>query len=1635
MQQLRNKVIRIFISSTFEDMRKERDILQQKVYPYLVELCAPRGWQIDFVDLRWGISKEAGVQQKTMRICLQELERCQKVSPRPNFLILQGQRYGWCPLPEQIEEKRWRLLMELAEKRGVDKLLAKWYRRDANNTPVCYELRGKNEFPEEHYDTDFTRYERDVEAPLHALMVEYVANNGNLTEEEKVMFAASATEQEIMHGALSKFVEPQQVAAYIRTVTGIDEAKSFEPLLDNPDQRQHAKTAIAGLINKIEKRLADEKKSICEYSVSYKHYHSEEYLTSAEEKLKELLKYLVEHEMDEYERVRKEPWEVEVIRQEEFVKLRTRFFRGRSKIVEEMVQFPSLSSKERLFCLEGPSGTGKSSVMGKVYLELSEKKDYVVLIRSVGEGLSTSGQAILTSLIQELYYSYFDKYKIEGLKWDEWDKMSYGELVEIINHVMYTYHGRKIVLMIDAIDQLPKNDPMRSFDWLPLDAEGDVCAIVSRIVDGQSNSLPTHWTRTLDNMEEEGRQNAQDILQANLEANNRRLTQSQTRTVLDAFEAGGYRPIYLKLMAGIASEWRESDDVVIGEKYTVTPTVDGRRITIPVKETDLVDGFFELMAGDDRHGWMVERALAFMFLTRRGISDGEIRKILALDEEFMDNFRKHSFHDFKPVVDAFPSIIWTRFYYDVRFMLAERIVNGGAVNNFNHRQVFEGVQQFLDRKNFKRDRAFLLLTAYFGERYRMKDVRALEELPRVLKKSGRYEEQARLLLDIDFMQYKSEKGMVFDYISDLEVAFETLNNVVGRFTADDTEALLNPEEHTGHYLQLLERTVLARYVTRLHAVYDFVVRELANYVDFAKENPFFSLQLLYNAYNNGPLKTLADEYMERNASRLPEMYLRTNRQNYDENTPLVQKLAGHSWCITSLAVNKEGTTVVTASDDKLCKVWDMQKYKVLRTFYGHQAQVSALSVEDDFKTAWSGSWDGQVLRWDVGSAFEKKPAFKPRRKSRRKQKVTALLADNMGGCWAAYENRYIYHIVNGKAISHKILHSRIDILVVVDGRTMAGCVNGDVVEISDNGISVVASVPAAVRSIQKINGTMWVSTSNGCLFDLSVSHLQPICTFPKYKTKTPADYRFSATPDGSLLAAMIDTDIIVVSHPGDTEHQLMRTLKGHTKDINALKLMPEGTHLISGGRDRRLMLWNTDKLFSGDTVMEGGSSECCCRWFDNVVMLSRQTSRMEVVAASLNGSIVKWGSKENRGILVASGLPSIYSIDIAPDGHTALCSAGNCRLMVLDIDKQHPEPVYLDGGHTTFVNAARFSPDGRWAVSNAIDEGGAGKGNILTLWDMQTLKSMSAFTEKEITGHDPYPQKDINPNDKGINQITGRYVNCLLSDQYPIYNIIYINCSHGVTWSPCGKLVAVACRDNSVAILDPFKRVVVQRLIGHENEVKAVVFSPDGRYLYSGSWDNNVIVWDLHASEEYRLVARLRGHNRGIYALDVAPDGKTLVSGANDRTFIIWNLSEVLKCADAGKKDLGYRDNVLLNRVICPANCNSVAFTRDGVIAGLDAGEVMVTENSSGETLRDIPFVTASPAIDIPGNHEYQITCPCCGSHFAPPQYHIEEIVTTEPYPSLMVHDDYDDRHNLSCPKCHNTLRLNHFLIRPPKLE
>jgi len=74
-----SRTFRVFVSSTFSDLKAERNALQQYVFPRLRELCLRHGCRFQAIDLRWGVSEEAGLDQQTMKICLREIARCQEV--------------------------------------------------------------------------------------------------------------------------------------------------------------------------------------------------------------------------------------------------------------------------------------------------------------------------------------------------------------------------------------------------------------------------------------------------------------------------------------------------------------------------------------------------------------------------------------------------------------------------------------------------------------------------------------------------------------------------------------------------------------------------------------------------------------------------------------------------------------------------------------------------------------------------------------------------------------------------------------------------------------------------------------------------------------------------------------------------------------------------------------------------------------------------------------------------------------------------------------------------------------------------------------------------------------------------------------------------------------------------------------------------------------------------------------------------------------------------------------------------------------------------------------------------------------------------------------------------------------------
>lgn len=87
-----NRQMPVFISSTFRDMQEERDILMKRVFPRLSALASDRLVTMTPIDLRWGITGEDAQSGRVIELCLREIERCQ-----PFFVGILGSRYGWCP--------------------------------------------------------------------------------------------------------------------------------------------------------------------------------------------------------------------------------------------------------------------------------------------------------------------------------------------------------------------------------------------------------------------------------------------------------------------------------------------------------------------------------------------------------------------------------------------------------------------------------------------------------------------------------------------------------------------------------------------------------------------------------------------------------------------------------------------------------------------------------------------------------------------------------------------------------------------------------------------------------------------------------------------------------------------------------------------------------------------------------------------------------------------------------------------------------------------------------------------------------------------------------------------------------------------------------------------------------------------------------------------------------------------------------------------------------------------------------------------------------------------------------------------------------------------------------------------------
>jgi hypothetical protein len=257
----RSRTFRLFVSSTFQDLKAERNALHEHVFPRLRELCRrpPHHCRFQAIDLRWGVSEEAALDQQTMTICLGEIERCHRVTPRPNFLVLLGDRYGWRPPPPRIPAEEFEALLEHVTTEEAELLRWReeqpddqkgWYRLDENANPTEYRLQPRHvdlsgcETREEKEAAQRaeakkwsgTRGSKGIEDKLHRAL-ESAAENASLRTKERFKYETSATEQEIAAGALEVENPEDKIFCFFRSLSKLPDSFELEKFLDLVESR------------------------------------------------------------------------------------------------------------------------------------------------------------------------------------------------------------------------------------------------------------------------------------------------------------------------------------------------------------------------------------------------------------------------------------------------------------------------------------------------------------------------------------------------------------------------------------------------------------------------------------------------------------------------------------------------------------------------------------------------------------------------------------------------------------------------------------------------------------------------------------------------------------------------------------------------------------------------------------------------------------------------------------------------------------------------------------------------------------------------------------------------------------------------------------------------------------------------------------------------------------------------------------------------------------------------------------------------------------------------------------------------------------------------------------------------------
>ncbi|MGE4001623.1 MAG: protein kinase [Planctomycetaceae bacterium] len=392
-------------------------------------------------------------------------------------------------------------------------------------------------------------------------------------------------------------------------------------------------------------------------------------------------------------------------------------------------------------------------------------------------------------------------------------------------------------------------------------------------------------------------------------------------------------------------------------------------------------------------------------------------------------------------------------------------------------------------------------------------------------------------------------------------------------------------------------------------------------------------------------------------------------------------------------------------------------------------------------------------------------------------------------------------------------------------------------------------------------------------------------------------YGVDFSPDGKLLATC-GYDRMVQIWDANT-FEFLFALEGHQQSVMSVVFLPDGTRLasIDGGDD----FTEVDKKDGVIIVWDLATRQPIRKLLAHkgqLLCLAISPDGNTLASAGWDGTVRLWDvqTETDDPVILKGHTTLVRSLVFRRDGQQLVSASEDGSVRIWDLNGTQESQVLR--GHTSAVQAAALHPNGTHIVSGSWD-------GEIRVWDPESSRESVTLrgvrSQMEDVAFSPDSTRLAAANGDGTvfvwNLENLQELPVLLPHSWPVWSVkFHRDGRHVATGAGHQNKKSIPGELSIWDLDDPSKPELA--LVGHESWVQGVAFSPDGRFLASGSGDMTVRIWDVATGKEYRV---LREHTGEVYAVAFSRDGNLVASGALDGKLKIWDVKsgKCLKSLDA----------------------------------------------------------------------------------------------------------------------------------------